>query len=215
MLKSVGNDNSLKLQCSYEGNNFLDLAGRNALRSINPHFVQGPFRRVYGNDETVFEAPGYEIPSISLTRFPFPQYHTSLDTPTIVSEAKLEETVLCLEKIAFIMQENCRMQRKFKGLLALSHPRYNLYKPHWNPAEKTSLQRSDPNHWHFLMIDMFRDFDSNITMLEVAERHQLPFDEVHEYLTQLKQTGAIEFIPSDTNLPNVLPFSKRRVKHAP
>ena len=43
------------------------------------------------------------------------------------------------------------------------------------------------------MIDMFRDFDGKISILEVAERHRLPFQEVYDYLGQLRDTGAITF----------------------
>jgi aminopeptidase-like protein len=194
MLKSVGNENPLKLQLSYPGNTLMDLAARNALRSINRHFQEGPFRRVYGNDETLFEAPGYEVPTISLTRYPFPEYHSNSDTPAILSEKNLTETVEVLLEISGALEKNARLMRNFKGLLGLSHPRYNLYQPFWNPAAKTGPQRGEQPDWHFLMIDMFRDFDGKISILEIAERHRLPFPEVFEYLAKLRNTGAISFM---------------------
>ncbi len=193
MLKSVGNKADIKLQHSYFGDTFIDLAARNAVRTHCPQFTEGAFRRVYGNDETLFEAPGYEIPTISLTRYPFPEYHTSLDTPDTIEESTLEETVAILRQIVFCMEENVLLQRHFKGLLALSNPRYNLYQPYWNPAEKAGPKRGEQTDWHYLMIDMFRDFEKNISLLEIAERHRLPFPEVHHYLSKLKATGAISF----------------------
>ena len=40
-----------------------------ALRhNINQNYSTHSFRSYYGNDETVFEAPGTRIPSITLTR---------------------------------------------------------------------------------------------------------------------------------------------------
>ena len=193
MLKSVGNDAPMKLQLSYPGDAEIDLAGRNALRSVQGDFVEGPFRRVYGNDETIFEAPGYEIPTISLTRYPFPEYHTSRDTPEIIPEARLEETVAILERLCFALDHNHRLQRHFDGLLGLSHPRYDLYQRYYNPAERDGAGRGGQYDWHYLMIDMFRDLDSRIGLLEIAERHRLPFDEVLAYFTKFRDTGAISF----------------------
>jgi aminopeptidase-like protein len=194
MLKSVGNEAELKLQLSYPGNTEIDLAARNALRKINPEFVEGKFRRVYGNDETLFEAPGYKVPTISLTRYPFRQYHTSEDTPKIISEKRLEETIQVGVDIADALERNCYLSANFTGLLALSNPKYNLYQPFWNPAEKKGPKRNASHEWHYLMIDMFRDFEKNISMLEIAERHGLPFAEVYDYLNKLRATGAIDFV---------------------
>lgn len=199
MLKSVGNSAPLKLQRSYFGDTPLDLAAKNALRARNPEFVEGAFRRVYGNDETLFEAPGYEIPTISLTRYPFPEYHTSDDSPARISEDALKETASVVEDIIFALDHNYRIQRKFKGLLGLSHPRYQLYQPFWNPALPDSPARGSQNDWHYLMIEMFRDFDSNRPLLEIAERHRLPFREVMKYLDRLRATGAVDWVARDLN----------------
>lgn len=193
MIKSVGNKADLKLQHSYPGNADIDRAARNVMRELNPGFVSGDFRRVYGNDETLFEAPGYEVPTVSLTRYPFPEYHSSSDTPSIIDDTRLEETVEVLAKISFALENNFVMKRNFKGLLALSHPRYGLYQPFWNPAAKEGPSAVAQNEMHYLMIYMFRDFDGKRTILEVAERHRLPFRQVFDYLSKLRGTGAISF----------------------
>lgn len=194
MLKSVGNDAPMKLQLSYPGDTKADLAGRNALRAVQGEFAEGPFRRVYGNDETIFEAPGYEIPTISFTRYPFLEYHTSRDTPAILSDQRMEETVAVLERLCFALDHDVRLKRHFKGLLGLSHPRYDLYQPYWNPAERGGPSRGTQHDWHYLMIDMFRDLDGQISLIEIAERHKLPFDEVLAYFTRFRDTAAITFI---------------------
>ena len=85
LLKAVGNDGKLKLQNSFNSESILDFAAQNALKKLNVNFKRGGFRQIYGNDETVFEAPGYKIPSITFTRFPFKQYHTDQDKPEIIT----------------------------------------------------------------------------------------------------------------------------------
>jgi aminopeptidase-like protein len=49
--------------------------------------------------ETVWEAPGYEIPFVQLNRaekfgFPFRGYHSTLDTPDLIKHDQLSE---CLD----------------------------------------------------------------------------------------------------------------------
>ena len=77
MLKSVGNSNNLKLQESYDGDSILDKITHEIFKQKYQKYVSGKFRTIYGNDETVFESPPYYIPSISITRWPFKEYHTN------------------------------------------------------------------------------------------------------------------------------------------
>ena len=92
LLKSVGNNNSIKLQHSVTKNTEIDNLALRALRNSKEKYMTGNFRTVYGNDEIVFDSPGYNIHTISLTRSPFPEYHTDLDTPKIISEKSLPIT---------------------------------------------------------------------------------------------------------------------------
>lgn len=193
MLKSVGNNAPLKLQKSFSGNTAIDLAAMNAMKEKNPAFEWGPFRRVYGNDETVFEAPGYEIPTVSLTRYPFPEYHTSLDTPAIISEDSLKEAVQVALSMVNSLEKNANLRRKFKGLIALSHPRYDLYQRFYNPAEKDGPSRAQVSQWYYLMTDMFRFFDGNHSILQISEKYDLPFPAVYEYFLKVRERGLIEF----------------------
>ena len=60
-----------------------------------------------GNDETVWEAPGCEVPFVELTRCenqfsPFPEYHSSLDNPELMKLDKLEETLKIMKKVIFL-----------------------------------------------------------------------------------------------------------------
>ncbi|MFT6206243.1 MAG: aminopeptidase-like protein [Colwellia sp.] len=93
LLKSVGNSATMRLQRSYLGSHTVDKAAQLAFKKQYGNFEQGAFRTIYGNDETVFEAPPYNIPTISLTRWPFSEYHSDLDTPDTLSEAHLQDSV--------------------------------------------------------------------------------------------------------------------------
>ena len=66
------------MQKSYVGNSLLDRAGIAAVKEENKDIEVYGFREFYGNDETVFDAYGIEIPTITFTRYPFNEYHTHL-----------------------------------------------------------------------------------------------------------------------------------------
>ena len=67
----------------------LDKIAKKLLKQKFKHYRIGGFREIYGNDETVFNSPGYDIPTISITRVPFKEYHTNFDTPKIISEKNI------------------------------------------------------------------------------------------------------------------------------
>jgi aminopeptidase-like protein len=82
------------------------------LREREPQAHIGPMRSIIDNDERQFNAPGVRVPMLSLSRvvdphleesrfYPYPEYHSHLDTPKIVSQARLEASRdLVLEMLA-------------------------------------------------------------------------------------------------------------------
>lgn len=84
------------------------------------NFREGPFRRVIVNDELVFNGPGIDIPTISISRFPYPEYHTSDDNPDIILKKNLEESKGLILRIIDIMDKDYVPKRKFKGPVFLS-----------------------------------------------------------------------------------------------
>ena len=122
LLKSVGNSSTLKLQHSYLANSIVDSVLSHACSHSNELVSSHNFREYYGNDETVFEAPGYGIPSVTLTRYPFPEYHTHLDTPDLISEESLESTYNILLDSINILETCLKPISVLPGLLASPIP---------------------------------------------------------------------------------------------
>ncbi len=189
LLKAVGNPGALRLQESYSGNSRIDLAARHVLGLRHPGYERGPFRTIYGNDETVFEAPGFEIPTISLTRMPFPEYHTDADTPDRLSEPHLEDAVETSLGICLALEEDRAHQACFRGLVSLSNPRYDLYKPAPAPGIDRTAYTETMGRWHLLMNCLPRQLDGRTTTLEIAIRHGLPVDEVAAYVRRWVECG--------------------------
>src|SRR6185295_17601138 len=86
----------VKLASTFLGGQPIDQAFRHAARCYSRAAVNVPWRQGAGNDETVWEAPGYEVPFLELTRsedlmHPFREYHTNLDNPDLMKPAQIQE----------------------------------------------------------------------------------------------------------------------------
>ena len=205
-LEMLGNDNKLALQRSFIGASLMDRALSNALEWVADDWWTAPFRKIVGNDETCWEAAGYEIPFPSLSRSDgkvhFPEYHTSLDCPELINEARLEEAVRVILETLYIIENDSIMKRNFKGLVALSHPKYDLYKPFADPSEPdrriiSEMQRK----WNYLMDCLPRYFDGETRILEIAERHNISFRNILEYIKEYERKGLLELIPAHPTNP--------------
>lgn len=193
-LEALGNNNRLALQESFTGETILDRACHHYLTYNHPEYFSDKFRKIIGNDETVWESPGFEIPTVSLTRFPFPEYHTSMDNEDIILENKLTESVDAVLGILSILESNCRMKRHFDGLIALGNPKYDLYiSPGTDPSIPCDTEESQKK-WNYLMDCLPRYFDEKTSILDIAEKHQLPFRELYDYIHKYQGKELVEFV---------------------
>jgi aminopeptidase-like protein len=189
MLKSLGNESDLKLQQSFTGKHLIDRAAHHIYRQKFNTYKSAAFRALYGNDETVFEAPGFEIPSISMTRFPFPTYHTNMDTPQALSPAALDESLDTLLGIIDVLEWNDRFKANFKGLVALSSPKYDLYLAASAPGIDREAYDAQMGQWNLLMNCLPRHLDGETDLLAIAERYDLPFGDVRDYVEKWVSKG--------------------------
>lgn len=88
----LGNRNSHCLQFTRQGNTYWDRIAHATLKDAGGSFRTAPFLKSAANDEKVLDAPGVNIPTISLTRYPYPEYHTSDDNADMINPALLRES---------------------------------------------------------------------------------------------------------------------------
>lgn len=206
-LEMVGAGGPLALQRSFKGNTFIDRAYLNTLQHYCENSWSDYFRKIIGNDETCWESAGYEIPCPSLNRSNgkdhYPEYHTSKDSPDFINADMMEESVNVIMEAFFIMENDIVMHRESRrGLISLGHPKHDLYKPMWDPSEEGRKSISDAErNWNYLMDCLPRYFDGTTRLIEVAERHNLPFRALYNYVKQFEEKGLIRAESSPANDP--------------
>lgn len=192
-LEMLGNKKRIALQETFTGNSLIDLASHHYLKFASGEYFSDKFRKIVGNDETVWESPGYEIPTVSFSRWPYAEYHTSRDNADIIDKGMLEESVDSVLGVLNILETNSPIRRNFKGLIALSNPAYDLYiSPGTDPS--IPIERTeDRKKWNYLMDCLPRYFDQKTTILEMAVKHDINYRQLYNYLLKFKDKGLIEF----------------------
>lgn len=190
MLKSVGNRGPLKLQQAFDEASLINRAAKRVFTDKYESFESAVFRGLYGNDETVFEAPPFRIPSISLTRWPFREYHTDLDTPERLSDEALSDTFDTALRLCETL-DMCRTYvPSFRGLVNLG--RLGLYLPHPGVSREGADFLSPLGRWHRLMNTLPSLLGPEFDLLAVCEEFDLPIRDVHAYLTEWAKAGLVD-----------------------
>jgi aminopeptidase-like protein len=161
---------------SYQGNTKIDRIAKEVMKKRNPKVEIKGFREIVRNDEMVFNGPGVDIPMVSISRWPYPEYHTSDDNLKIISNSKLleaKETVLdileVLEKAG--SDKDYVPKRIFRGPVFLS--KYNLWVD-WRINKKLNQNIEKI----MLMLN------GNKSVSDIADELGLEFDVVLSYVNK-------------------------------
>jgi aminopeptidase-like protein len=133
---------------------------------------------------------------------PYPEYHSSLDTPELMIPGQLDEMLDLLKRVVFSLENDATIQRRFDGLICLSNPHYDLYMERPDPTITKDLA-ADAEKWGHLLDCLFRYMDGSRTLLEIAEHHDLPFERLHSYLKRFESKGlvSLDFSPIGREAP--------------
>lgn len=182
-LEMLGNDSHHALQRSYFGDTQLDLCCEHIIRKMDRGSHVGDFWTIVRNDELEFNSPGVRVPMPSISRclhpesefWPYPEYHTDLDTPDIISERILNESANIIMKVLLSFEQNVFPKAKFKGQPFLS--RYNLF-----PNNLTEYNILFQTMW---------EMDGKHSIMDIAIKHDLDFDAVFEVVKKFTEHGLV------------------------
>lgn len=184
----LGSETQLALQEARDPD--AELAGyiEDALRQANSNYRREAFEKVIINDEYIWEAHG--ISTASLSRMPYPEYHSSRDNVSLMREASLEEAVVVLLSALEHFDESRLVRKKFTGTVCLSNPEYNLYV---DPGQIAFGDNPDQDRqaMRYLM-DLIPSLDRPTTVNTIASKVKLPPGVVYAYLKRWAEKGLLE-----------------------
>jgi aminopeptidase-like protein len=185
----VGDSGPLRYKRSRAGDTAVDRAAAYVLRgrpgSIVADFVP------WGGDERQFCSPGFDLPVGALTRTPhglFPEYHSSADDLDLITAESLGDSLAATLEILDVLEDD----RTYASRNPYGEPqlgRRGLYREVSSgaPREEESFQRA--------ILWVLNLADGGHSLLDVAERADLPFAVVADAATALRDADLIEERP--------------------
>jgi aminopeptidase-like protein len=178
----TGNLNSIVLQRTRQDNHLIDRVSRYVLEQNDNEFREGAFREVIGNDEMVINGPGVNIPCISISRWPYDEYHTSDDSPDIIHEEMLIEATDIIEKISRIYASNYIPRRSFRGPVFLS--KYGLWVD-WRV--NFELNRA--------IEKIMLRFEGKHSIFDISTDLGISYWDIRDYVERFKEKKLIQVLP--------------------
>jgi aminopeptidase-like protein len=156
----LGTGGALVLQRSRRGDTYWDGLLQEALEASGLPHRSVPFIQSASNDERVLDSPGVDIPTPSMTRYPYPEYHSSDDNIGLIDEARLREGRDVLQSFIDLAEADYVPVLCQPGPIFLSG--YGLY-PDWY---------KDPSLWP--MLESFNDvmyaLDGRLSVAQIAHK---------------------------------------------
>lgn len=193
----LGSRTGLALQDSRGSRSSIEHAVARALDAGAVPYRRGEFESIIINDEYLWEA--YGIPTCSLSRFPYPEYHSSRDDISIMSEECLEEAAVIVLAAIDELEATPLVEKRFEGTVCLSNPRYDLYV---DPGQISFGENvSKEQHQLRMLQDFLPTLRLPATVRSLALRFKLPEEAVLDYLRKWEQKGLITIWGSGSTHP--------------
>ena len=184
VLSGVGDPGGFTYKRSRRGDTGIDRAVAHVLGSSGRGHQLVDFSP-YGYDERQYCSPGFNLPVGRLGRTPFatyPQYHTSADDLDFVGPVQLQESLQVCQEIVEVLEGN----RRYLNLFPKGEPqlgRRGLY--------GSIGGRSDAEERQMAMLWVLNLSDGDHSLLDVAERADLPFAQVADVAAVLEEAGLL------------------------
>ena len=179
----VGDERAYSYVPSRAGNSISDVISLHVLKWIDPEFVKYTwFER--GSDERQYCAPGIDLPIASIMRTKYgeyPEYHTSLDDlHSVVTPIGLDGGYWAIRRAIEAIEQNkkfnvsvlCEPQMGKRGLFPTLSTK--------NPSEEVRF-----------MMNFISLCDGTTSLVEIAERLDVPIWDLYELVDKLKSHSLI------------------------
>lgn len=184
VLSLLGGGGPFHYKVSRAGNKTIDRTAWHVLRTEFPGSQRLEFLP-WGYDERQFCSPGFNLPIGRLTRTPngeFPEYHTSADSPELVSATELGEAWMACVKIFDALENDVT----YVNLAPKGEPqlgRRGLYR-------STGGYQDVPER-QLALLWVLNQSDGTASLLDIAERSGLTFSVIARAASDLEACGLL------------------------
>lgn len=188
-LEMLGTNTQLALQDCRRSDGMIVPALDKVMQERGTDYRTGAYRTIVRNDESIWDAYGYSMGSLS--RKPYPEYHSSRDNPSIIDPHMLEESVEILLEAIKTIESTKIITKIFQGTICCSNPKYNLYVDIGEPAFDTFVTEGKVKKLRQLM-DYLPSMESPTTSAYLASLFELDESDVLKYLEKWQAKGLLE-----------------------
>lgn len=190
-LEMLGNDSPHALQGSFQPDSQVDRCFRHMIHAADEKSYLGPYRGIIDNDERQFNAPGVRVPMLSLSRVkslkalgdpPYPEYHSSFDTPEIITQGRLEASSQVVLSLIKAWERNQYVVNHFKGEIFCSG--YGIWVDY----------NINPDG-HRRLFEIMERCDGEHTIADIADELDISFDTVWDIVEQLLDKELVSLSP--------------------
>ena len=186
-LEMLGNDAPHALQGSFQPDSQFDRCIHAAFAELDPKGYTGLYRRIVDNDERQFNAPGVRVPMLSFSRVevlkssglpPYREYHSSLDTPDIVTEDRLLASRDLILGLIEAWERNQYVVNHYKGEVFCSG--YGIWIDYRSNLEG-----------HQRLFEIMERCDGERTVADIATELDISFQSVWQVVELLLDKGLV------------------------
>ena len=184
VLSCVGDPGQFTYKRSRRGNAEIDRAVESVFRQSGKHFKMEDFVPM-GYDERQYCSPGINLPVGCFMRTPhgrYPEYHTSADDLDLVTAPALGESLEVLLSIVNVLEGNHR----YVNLSPKGEPQLGRRGLYRKIGGTSNSRREEAMLW------VLNFSDGEHSLLDIAERSKLNFDDIFEAAQDLTQHGLLE-----------------------
>ena len=190
-IEMLGSSTGLGLQSAPQGMTNIEFFIKKELEESGIPFRHERYGDVVVNGEYIYA--GYGIPLSSLSRYPYPEYHTDKDNVSIMSQERLDESLSILFHAIERMEYGPIVMKKYEGTICTSNPKYDLYVDPGQAAFGGFIDEQSVKKLRRFM-ELFPMYRKPVPMDRLADIFNLEHERLYKYIKKFEEKGLVDLI---------------------